>query len=274
MPNPTTFTLCLALSLATAGAHAEQHEGSLFDQFQQGLTSENIGKAVGAAAGALLGSQVGKGRGRLAAVAIGTLAGYWAGGNIGRHLSSRDQAGIAETTEKALETDQDQTWRNPETGVYTKVSVQDDERGYARPRDEGRLDQAPPLELINRFKTTNANVNVRGGPGTDYAILHTIAHGERVPVLGKVVGDDWYMIAEKGQGSGFIYAPLLSEPDARLQATNAIRDSRLSGEQPRIYAVRENQCRIITQEVMVPDQGSNRHQFKACKQADGSWVEV
>jgi surface antigen len=273
MGKTKTLALCITLALASTSSHAESG-GSLLDQFQQGLTSENIGKAVGAAAGALLGSQVGKGRGRLAAVAIGTLAGYWVGGNIARHLSSQDQVGIAETTEKALETNQDQSWRNPETGVYTKVSVRDDDSGYTANDATARLQQAPPLELINAFKIANANVNVRGGPSTDYAILHTLAHGAKVPVVGKVVGKNWYMIAEQGRGNGFVYAPLLADAAPTLQADNAIRANLLSGEQPPTYAVRENQCRIITQQVSIPQQGEETHEFKACKQADGSWVEV
>ncbi len=66
------FLAVAVLSTAVAAAPAAA---------QQGLwTKENIGKAVGAAAGALLGSRIGGGSGKLAAVTIGTLAGYWIGG--------------------------------------------------------------------------------------------------------------------------------------------------------------------------------------------------
>jgi surface antigen len=230
---------------------------------------------VGAAAGALLGSQIGGGRGRLAAVAVGTLAGFWIGGNIGRYLSQEDRAGIAETTEKALETDQTQTWSNPETGVSTTVSVRDDENSsYSNVSRKDRLKEAPPLELINRYHVANTNINVRGGPGTDYVILHTLARGQRVPVIGKVEGSDWYMIAEGGRGSGFLYAPLLPPAETPTLVENAIRDAAQSGEWPQTYVVQESQCRIITQEVVLPDDRRSAHEFKACRQSDGSWVEV
>jgi surface antigen len=235
------------------------------------FTKENVGKAIGAVTGALIGSQIGGGKGTLAAVAVGTLAGYWVGGKIGRSLSERDRAGIASTTEQALETGESQSWRNPETGVYTEVSVQED-TGYSNRL--GSLQEAPPLEYMNAYYTAGSNVNVRGGPGTEYAIIHGLKRGERVPVVGRVMGRDWYMIAEGGQGSGFVYAPLFAQSDVQAVAGNAIRESTQSGELPQTYAVAETQCRMITQEVTLPSGERQTHSFRACRQADGSWVQV
>lgn len=240
-------------------------------QGQDALTKENVGKAIGAVTGALIGSQIGGGKGKLAAVAVGTLAGYWVGGKIGRSLSERDRAGIASTTEQALATGEPQAWRNPETGVYTQVSVQDDP-GY--PGRRGSLQEAPPLEYVNAYYTAGSNVNVRGGPGTEYAIIHGLKRGERVPVVGRVLDRDWYMIAEAGQGSGFVYAPLFAPSDGQAVAGNAIRESMRSGEVPQTYAVAESECRLITQEVTLASGERQTHSFRACRQADGSWVQV
>jgi surface antigen len=240
-------------------------------QGQDAFTKENVGKAIGAVTGALIGSQIGGGKGKLAAVAVGTLAGYWVGGKIGRSLSERDRAGIASTTEQALETGQSQAWRNPETGVYTQVSVQD-ASGY--PGSVGSLQEAPPLEYINAWYTAGSNVNVRGGPGTEYPILHGLRRGERVPVVGRVLDRDWYMIAEGGQGSGFVYAPLFAPSDAGTVAGDALRESMQTGERPQTYAVAQNECRTITQEVTLPGGEYQTHSFRACRQSDGSWVQV
>lgn len=259
--------MVLALGLALGAGPAA---GQGLDRY---LTGENVGKAVGAVAGALLGSQVGGGKGKLAAVAVGTLAGYWVGGEVGRRLSRGDQQGIAQTTQEALDSGQVQSWENPETGVYTRVSVQDAPPGVS-PRLRPRLEQVPPLDLVNAYYTADANINVRGGPGTDYVILRRLARGERVPVVGKVAGADWYLIAEDGQGSGFVYAPLLAPSGSRAGSGNAIREAMLAREQPRTYAVDEGQCRLITQEVVLPGGAPRTHAFKACRQADGSWLEV
>ena len=248
-----------------AGACAFATPVSAADYF----TGENIGRAIGAVTGAVIGNQVGHGGGRAAAVAIGTLGGYWIGGEVGRYLSGDDQAGINRSTETALDTGESQSWSNPESGVYSEVSVYDEPRRYASPR----LTEAPALDYVNGYYQANSNVNVRGGPGTDYEILHGLSRGERVPVIGKVQGHDWYMIAEGGEGSGFVYAPLLS-PAGDALAGNAVRDADTSGQLPRTYAVEESDCRLIHQEVTAPGMSPQSNEFRACRQADGRWVKV
>jgi len=238
---------------------------------QGGFSKENVGKAIGAVTGALIGSQIGGGSGKVAAVAVGTLAGYWLGGEIGRSLSQEDRAGIAHTTEQALESGESQSWRNPDTGVYTQVSVQDEQGPSSH---QPRLQEPPPLEHINAYYVADSNVNVRGGPGTDYEILHGLKRGERVPVVGKVIDRDWYMIAEGGQGSGFVYAPLFTRSPGQVVADNAVRDASGDDYVPQTYAVAESQCRRITQEVTLPSGERQQHSFRACRQADGNWVEV
>jgi surface antigen len=261
------FLAVTALSVTVAAAPAAAQEGL--------WTKENIGKAVGAAAGALLGSRIGAGSGKLAAVAIGTLAGYWIGGEVGRRLSQNDRAGIAHTTQSALDTGQTQTWRNPNSGVYTKVSVDEagPYSGSASPQGPA-LEELQPLELVNAYYTAETNVNVRGGPATEYPILHRLRRGERFAVIGKVEGADWFMIAEGGTGSGFLYAPMASPSDSQPENGNAIRDAMMLGEQPQRYTADTRECRRITQEVVLRSGQKSVHHFTACRQPDGSWAEV
>jgi surface antigen len=256
----------VGLALGTGPAMAQQG----LDQY---LTRENIGRAVGAAAGALLGAQVGGGKGKLAAVAVGTLAGYWVGGEVGRRLTPRDQQGIAQSTQQALDTGEPQTWRNADTGVTTRVSVRDAGPGPSAGL-KPKLERVPPLELLNEYWVADANINIRGGPGTDYAILGRLPRGERVPVVGRVAGSDWLLLGEAGQGSGFVYGPLASPDERQASTGNALRESLLRDERPRTYLVEESQCRVITQDVTLADGTGRSHDFKACRQADGSWVEV
>jgi surface antigen len=253
-----------------------QPQETLGQQIQKGFTSENIGRAVGAITGALIGSQIGDGKKRMVAIAVGTLAGYWVGGEVGRRLSPSDRAGIAGTTQQALDTGQTQTWSNPDTGMYTRVAVQEAEAqpyGYTAP--EPRVSEVPSLDVVNDFYLADGNVNVRGGPGTEYEVLHRLADGQRVPVIGKVQGSDWYMIAEGDTDAGFVYAPLLvPSDDPATPPTNAIRAAMPHQERPRTYPFEEQRCSLITQEVMLPDGTQSTHNFKACRQADGTWVRV
>ncbi len=90
-----------------------------------GISKQSIGTLAGAAGGAVLGSQIGGGRGQLAAVAIGTLLGAGIGSEIGSSLDKADIAYANQTTQRALETSQpgqSLPWNNPQTGVSGTVT--------------------------------------------------------------------------------------------------------------------------------------------------------
>jgi surface antigen len=83
------------------------------------------GGLLGAAGGAVLGSQVGSGNGRLAATAIGTLLGAVAGSSIGQGLDRTDRAYAADAQQAALEqapVGQTITWNNPDSGHSGEVT--------------------------------------------------------------------------------------------------------------------------------------------------------
>ena len=78
---------------------------------------ETAGTVLGGVAGAVVGSQFGKGDGRTAATALGAVIGATVGRNIGKALdeTSRQRAGAA--TEQALKTaavGEEISWENPE----------------------------------------------------------------------------------------------------------------------------------------------------------------
>tara|TARA_Y100000031_G_scaffold47714_1_gene54440 strand:- start:2495 stop:2956 length:462 start_codon:yes stop_codon:yes gene_type:complete len=81
----------------------------------------DIGTLLGAGVGALAGSQIGRGKGRMAAVAIGTLAGAWAGREIGRSLDRADRMAMNHAAHNALErtpTRGVSRWNNPDSGNH------------------------------------------------------------------------------------------------------------------------------------------------------------
>lgn len=77
------------------------------------------GSFLGAGLGALAGSQIGKGRGQLIAVALGTMAGAYMGNEIGQSLDRADKLYLAQTSATAFEqvpTGQTTSWVNPDSG--------------------------------------------------------------------------------------------------------------------------------------------------------------
>jgi surface antigen len=86
---------------------------------------EGAGTVIGGVGGAVLGSQFGRGTGRVVGAAIGGIAGALLGQDIGRQLDDADRMKMQSTAQYALENDQTghtTEWRNPDTGHYGTVT--------------------------------------------------------------------------------------------------------------------------------------------------------
>jgi surface antigen len=102
--------LALTLSLALAAPTAAS---------AQSRNKELFGTLGGAALGGFLGSQVGSGKGKLAATGAGVLLGGLLGNQVGRSLDRADQTAISRSQHQALEytpSNQAVAWQNPDTG--------------------------------------------------------------------------------------------------------------------------------------------------------------
>jgi uncharacterized protein YraI len=62
---------------------------------------------------------------------------------------------------------------------------------------------APPLA-----RALNA-LNVRAGPGTDYAVVSGLEPSAQVEITGRNADADWWQILLPGGGEGWVYAPLI-----------------------------------------------------------------
>lgn len=84
-----------------------------------GITNQQAGVLLGAGAGVLVGSQIGKGSGRTAAMIVGGLAGAWLGSELGKRLDNRDRQMMSNSTNQALghaPNGQTVSWSNAESG--------------------------------------------------------------------------------------------------------------------------------------------------------------
>ncbi|MGH6815060.1 MAG: glycine zipper domain-containing protein, partial [Hyphomicrobiaceae bacterium] len=89
-----------------------------------GMTQSEAGLAVGAVTGGIIGSQVGKGRGRGAATVVGAIVGGIVGSQIGRALDQQDRILAQQAELAALErgrSGEATPWRNPDNGRYGEV---------------------------------------------------------------------------------------------------------------------------------------------------------
>ena len=88
-------------------------------QGMQDNPKQTGGTLLGAGLGALIGSQIGSGKGQMAAIAIGALAGGWAGSEVGKSLDRADRQYAERTAQDSLEyaqIGQAKAWRNPDSG--------------------------------------------------------------------------------------------------------------------------------------------------------------
>lgn len=104
-----------------------------------GPNKADTGLAVGAVAGGILGNQIGKGSGRVAATAIGAVIGGIVGSEIGRSMDQQDRMLAQQAEFDALErgqSGQSHQWRNPDNGHYGEiVPTRPYKRGVADCRD-------------------------------------------------------------------------------------------------------------------------------------------
>jgi surface antigen len=91
----------------------------------QNSQKQTIGTILGAGIGALAGSQMGKGKGKLVTVALGALGGAFAGGKFGKLLDDVDRLKANQAQQSALEKNADgvsSKWENPNTGHNGQIT--------------------------------------------------------------------------------------------------------------------------------------------------------
>ncbi|MGL4824989.1 MAG: RT0821/Lpp0805 family surface protein [Alphaproteobacteria bacterium] len=101
-----------------------------------GGPKETGGTLLGGAAGALIGSQIGGGTGKLVAVAAGTLLGAWAGGAVGRKLDEEDRQAMQQATLQSIQNNQSTSWSSSHnqgvSGTITPTKSYNSANGYCR----------------------------------------------------------------------------------------------------------------------------------------------
>lgn len=239
------------------------------------MSKAQVGAAVGAIAGAAVGASVSndKGKGAL----VGALVGGLVGGGIGKVLDDKDKARLAASTEQTITTGTPQSWTNPETGVTAKTEVKSTVARQEQrqiPVLKGKVQQVPPLEFIGEDYTATKAVNVRGGPGTDYTIVNKLSPGQITRVVGKVVNQPWYMVAENDVGSGFVSTDLLKPsgtavvaPKSATPAAPAVVTPPADISQATVAGT--STCRVVTQQVTLKDGKTSSEDVKACRGPNG-----
>lgn len=208
---------------------------------------------------------------------VGAGVGGFIGNQIGKNLDDADKQQLALETSQALAssktTSAPRQWSNPETGVKGRVSVKDESVNPVQasiPILKDRVKVTPPLDLVGEtYKVASNSLNVRGGPGTNYApVGQSLSKGQDVHVVGTVQSDpNWMLIAQNGAGSGYVYAK-------GLQATGyavAASEQEIPASAETVNIAAKQQCKTVEQQVTYADNTTDTESVRMCQQGDGSW---
>jgi uncharacterized protein YgiM (DUF1202 family) len=128
--------------------------------------------------------------------------------------------------------------------------------------------QVPPLQFIGEDYAAQSEINVRGGPGTDYTVVDQLQRGAEVRVVGKVIDRDWYMISQNGAGSGFVASNLL-KPLGKATIEQKSEPAPAGADVAQASVAASSTCRVVTQQVTTKNGQTASQDVKACRGPNG-----
>ena len=197
---------------------------------------EDVGAVLGTLAGALIGSQVGKGQGRAVATILGAIGGGLLGKQFGRYLDEQDRQKVAEATQISAETNSAQVYVSPKSG--TKVTM--------TPTGQSTYELGPEILVVRGVDTqvpliadrqsllVRGNTDILAGPITSAKPLKRLAAGEPVDVLARVANSPFRLVAQNGVAVGYLEAANLITAE-EVNATKA-REEKLALERKQLEA--------------------------------------
>ncbi|WP_347990341.1 SH3 domain-containing protein [Methylomonas sp. AM2-LC] len=256
------------------------------------LNKQEIGTGIGAVLGGVAGSFVGNGAGKAVAVVLGTAVGGFVGNQVGAWLDEKDQEAISQASANALvsaPTGQDVVWRNPENGntaIITPKAPVVEERKIAMVRNK-TMAPLPKLDLIGETWDAKKAAKVRTAPSTNGEVVTSLKTGDKFTAVGKVVGEDWIVVARGKKTIGYIssktvgkveQAPIVSADNSTIRKASNMdtveKDRAIDLDAADTVAqvvVANASCRVVDVKVSGKDGQNSNSSTKACKAADGAW---
>jgi surface antigen len=117
-----SVVLLTACVTETGNTYTSNDDGYGYGYDHPSINKRTGGALLGGVGGALIGSQFGKGKGKIATTAIGTLLGAYVGSEAGTSLDRADATYAQESATYAFNTGNAAQWRNPQTGAYGTIT--------------------------------------------------------------------------------------------------------------------------------------------------------
>ena len=240
--------------------------------------------ATGGIVGGIIGNQIGGRQGSIVGVLIGTAIGGVIGYEIGRSLNEQDRKVAYQKFALGMnsgQTGQRHSWTTPDkTAVANYTPLASTSRtAKARLVRPSNVVAPSELEVIAAPHRTPRSVNIRSIPAATGQQVGKLEKGEEVMVVGKVVGQPWYLLSRNNTTLGYVSADLMGPAGGEVPGATLLVASDDANAMPMPSAGMEasdipirTTCRDMTYEIVKDGSMAENGTFGGCKQIDGNWV--
>lgn len=168
-------------------------------------SKENTGAALGAIVGGLLGTQMGKGNGRTAAILLGALAGGMLGSKYGRYLDEQDRKNVAAATERSLAMNATQQYVSPKSGAkvtMTPATTSSYEPSLQIPASPD-VNTTLPLRIDRRTVFAKSDIDLLSSPNPNSDATVLFQRGESAEVVAYLPDSEYRLISRNGLAIGY-----------------------------------------------------------------------
>jgi surface antigen len=232
---------------------------------QSGGNKQAGGAILGAIIGGALSNTTSSKRTRGRNTVLGAAAGAAAGSYIGCRMQVGDQQRAEAATQRALNSGENASWSNPETGAsgrVTMVSSRPYDAQSALPASmngvrfaQGVEPQGPYLGASGRYEASN-RVNLRANPANDGRVVNQLQPGESFDALARVRGypSDWLLAGRNGVAIGYVSETVVQPLTRSYSSGNG------------------QMCRTFDQTLTTGQGETETNRYTACQTANGEWV--
>ena len=198
-----------------------------------------------------------------------------------KKMTREDVSQAAAAREQAIASGQTQSWSNPQSGASGTVTSKPAPPKPPAPMQikavPGSIGTPPEMVAVGeRYTVTGAKgANVRGGPGTSYGVVTSLAANEQITAIGKTKAGDWFMVGRGDVAIGYVAASLIQKAANLIPTTPASTPPPppppANVEQQQV--VMSAECFTTTQTVKLGDGTSQQAQVTSCRTPNG-WAQV
>jgi surface antigen len=232
---------------------------------QSGGNKQAGGAVLGAIIGGALSNTTSNKKTRGRNTVLGAAVGAAAGSYVGCRMQVGDQQRAEAATQQALNSGQNASWSNPDTGASGRVTMVSSRPYDSRESQPASMNgvrfapgvepQGPYLGAAGRYDAPN-RVNLRATPSNDGRVVNQLQPGESFDAIARVRGypSDWLLAGRNGVAIGYV-SDTVVQPQMRSYSSGGGQI-----------------CRTFDQTITTGAGGAETSRYTACQTANGEWV--